>query len=40
MFKVAKKLKDIKFNVKKWNKLDFGNIFQLKANILEDLSII
>ena len=40
MFKVAKKLRNVKLNIRKWNKLDFGNIFHSKAQILEDLGII
>ena len=34
MYKVAKKLRFIKLEICKWNKLDFGNIFQDKERIL------
>ncbi len=37
MYKVAKKLRFIKMEIQKWNKMDFGNIFQAKERILEDL---
>ena len=40
MFQVAYKLSYIKCNIKKWNKSDFGNIFQSNAKISEDLNII
>ncbi len=40
MFKVAKKLKNGKLNIRKWNKSNFGNIFHSKAQILEELRII
>lgn len=40
MFKVAKKLRNVKLNVRKWNKSFFGNIFHSKAGILEDLGLI
>ena len=35
MFRVATKLKNVKKNIKIWNKNTFGNIFKNKKNILE-----
>ena len=40
MFQVTKKLRHIKSNIKKWKKLNFGNIFESKAKIFKDLDII
>lgn len=37
MYKVAKKLKNIKMEIRKWNKKDFGDIFLEKERIMEDL---
>ena len=38
MYKLAKKLKNIKMEIRKWNKMDFGNIFQSKDGFLEKLA--
>ena len=40
MFKVVAKLKNVKKNIKKWNKHTFGNIFENKKKILEELKDI
>lgn len=40
MYKVVKKLKNVKDNVKKWNKDCFGNIFTSKATTLLELKEI
>ena len=40
MFQVAAKLKNVKKNIKKWNKHTFGNIFENKKKILEELKDI
>ena len=37
MFKVAKKLRNVKDNMKRWNRETFGNIFESKRRILEEL---
>lgn len=37
MYKVDKKFRNIKMEIRKWNKMDFGNIFQSKDRILENL---
>jgi hypothetical protein len=33
MFRVAKKLRNVKCNIKVWNKTDFGHIFQAKEEM-------
>ena len=38
MYKVAKKLKNIKMEIRKWKKMDFGNIFQSKEMFLVELT--
>ena len=40
MFKVAAKLKNVKKKIKIWNKNSFGNIFDKKDKILEELKDI
>ena len=40
MFKVAAKLKNVKKNIKIWNKNTFGNIFESKNKIMEELKDI
>ena len=40
MFRVVAKLKNVKKNIKKWNKNTFGNIFEYKKNIFEELKEI
>lgn len=40
MFKVAKKLRNVKDKIKNWNKTEFGNIFESKSSIMEDISQI
>ena len=40
MFRVAKKIRNVKDNIKKWNKETFGNIFWNKRKILEELKDI
>ena len=40
MFRVAAKLKNVKKDIKKWNKHTFGNIFENKKKILEELKDI
>lgn len=40
LFRVASKLKMFKKNVKIWNKRCFGNIFENKSNIKDDLQNI
>lgn len=37
MFRVAAKLKNVKKHIKIWNKMTFGNIFDKKSKILEEL---
>ena len=36
MFRVAKKMRNVKDNIKKWNRDNFGNIFENKRKILEE----
>ena len=40
MFRVVAKLKNVKKNIKIWNKTTFGNIFQNKKKIVEELKDI
>lgn len=40
MFKVVKKLKSVKDNIRIWNKNSFGNIFKAKSKIQENLKEI
>lgn len=40
MFKVANKLRNVKKNIKRWNKDNFGNIFDNKRKIIEELKEI
>ena len=40
MFKVAAKLKNVKKKIKIWNKNTFGNIFESKDKIMEELKDI
>ena len=40
MFKVASKLKNVKRNIKRWNKDTFGNIFDNKRKVIEELKEI
>lgn len=40
MFRVAKKLREVKFNLKKWKKESFGNIFRIKYDLQMDLGEI
>lgn len=40
MFKLQSKLKHIKNRIKDWNAAEFGNIFQEKHNIEDQLSQI
>ena len=40
MFKVAKKMRNFKDNIKRWNKETFGNIFDSKRRIIEELKEI
>ena len=40
MFRISQKLKNVKRNIKVWNKLDFGNIFQEKDEKIDQLCIV
>ena len=40
MYRVAQKLKNVKRNIKSWNRTDFGDIFQEKDEITDRLSLI
>lgn len=40
MFRVATKLKNVKKNILKWNKDTFGNIFENKKKIMEEIKEI
>lgn len=37
MFRIAKKLREVKCNLKKWKKESFGNIFKIKFDLQMDL---
>lgn len=37
MFRIAKKLREVKYNFKKWKKESFGNIFRIKSELQMDL---
>ena len=39
MFRVVAKLKNVKKNIKKWNKHTFGNIFENKKRFWRNLKI-
>ena len=40
MFRVARKLRNVKRKIKVWNKIDFGHIFHEKEDLLVKLSSI
>ena len=40
MFKVASNLKNVKMNIKRWNKDTFGDIFYNKKKVFEELKEI
>ena len=40
MFRVAQKLKNVKRNIKFWNKTNFGHLFQEKDEKTDQLSIV
>lgn len=40
MYRVVKKLKSVKDNIRIWNKSSFGNIFEAKGKVQDDLKKI
>ena len=40
MFRVAKKLRNVKDNIKKWNRDTFGNIFENKRKIIKKIKVL